>query len=461
MATPQSHDYEQLNRRSIQELIVFLDFANNLTIGFVEINWKQDATLLLQILERHPDCDALQFLHLSFEQSDLIDLLSEIEVALQQTSIKPDKKLVITLSGLENAIGLVDDYPPFLTDLNFVRDSYKQDMPYPILFLLPSNVLTRLATFAPDFWAWRSGVFSFQATPQTLQSVSSDLRQVQWPDSLLQPEKQDRIELLTELLHDYQNSKTLTEVAQAFAQSEVLVQLGDAYLSQGQVEPAMTNYFSALSYAKQIADRLKQGIALQKLGQVYILLGNYTQAKISLQQSLAITQEIGDRANESLTLSYLGNMHDASGQHTEAIACHEQALHIADDLGNQWQQGINFGNLGVSHYYLGEYTRAIEYQLQALDIASQFGDRRRMGMVLSQLGRAYNALGQYQKALEPFQKALAIVRDIGDRRGESLLLESLSSSYYYLGQSGKAKELYDHAEQIGQDLNLEPLGQWL
>lgn len=72
-----------------------------------------------------------------------------------------DKKLVLIITGLENSIGRNKEYPSVLQDLNFVRDAYVADVPHPILFFLPDYALTRLAKYAPDFWAWKRGVFCF------------------------------------------------------------------------------------------------------------------------------------------------------------------------------------------------------------------------------------------------------------------------------------------------------------
>jgi tetratricopeptide (TPR) repeat protein len=75
-------------------------------------------------------------------------------------------------------IGVFGDYPPVLQDLNFVRDAYKTSVPHPILFFLPDYAITRLAKFAPDFWAWRSAVFRFHTDRATLE-IFTDLKDYQ------------------------------------------------------------------------------------------------------------------------------------------------------------------------------------------------------------------------------------------------------------------------------------------
>ena len=77
-------------------------------------------------------------------------------------TVKTDRKLVLVVQGLEATIGTdgVGAYPPVLQDLNFIRDAYRQSVPHPLLFVLPDYAITRVSQYAPDFWAWSSGLFS-------------------------------------------------------------------------------------------------------------------------------------------------------------------------------------------------------------------------------------------------------------------------------------------------------------
>lgn len=156
-----------LNRQSFAELLTFIDFADRLTIGFVEINLLADTDILIEFLENHPQCQEIEFVCLEFLDPKLRFLRDEIIKILPKVQVKKNKKLVVIIRGLENSIGIFGDYPPVLTDLNFVRDAYKTSLPHPVLFILPDYAISRLAKFAPDFWDWRSGVFQFKPAQST------------------------------------------------------------------------------------------------------------------------------------------------------------------------------------------------------------------------------------------------------------------------------------------------------
>jgi tetratricopeptide (TPR) repeat protein len=498
--TSAKDDFLKLNQRSFQELIVFLDFADKFTLGFVEVNFLQDAEILIETLQNHPECLNFQFLNLTFNQVHLKFLLPEIEAALDQNQKDSSKKLVLAIKGLENAIHVSGDYPPLLLDLNFVRDAYPHDIPHPVLFILPDYALTRLAKFAPDFWAWRSGVFRFRSVQSTLDTVATRVNNVRWPESLPQREKEEHIQLLLRLLMEYRSSRQLQSSQLLSTEISILIQLGDAYLSQADIQQAILYYQDALNSSEKIADYINQEAALKGLGRSYDVLSdcdraiayldraltiartmgnhfgeaeilfdrgqvyhhqaNYTQAIICYEDGLKIVRDIGDRRGEGLALGNLGNTYDALGQHTEAIACYQKALEIASEIGNLREKGTALGNLGIAHYYLGHYILAIEFQEQALKIVRDLGDRRSEGIALSNLGNAYNALEQYTQAIEFLQQALAIARTTGDLRGERIVLDNLSSTYYYLGQSRQAQELHQQSLKIAKKLGLDKTMVW-
>ncbi len=117
---------------------------------------------MIGILKQHSSCKNIQFVHWDFPDQNLRFLRDAIVEKRQSIKIESDKKLVLIITGLENSIGMSEAYPPVLQDLNFVRDAFTTSVPHPILLFLPDYALTRLAKYAPDFWAWRSGVFSFK-----------------------------------------------------------------------------------------------------------------------------------------------------------------------------------------------------------------------------------------------------------------------------------------------------------
>lgn len=148
-----------LNPQGIGELLTFVDFAEGLTIGFIEINCSQNVDTLIKALKNNPHCEEIQFCCFDFAGINVKFLRDAIIERLTDITQLQDKKLVLIIQGLEKSIGKKGDYPPVLQDLNFVRDAFTNSILNPIVFFLPDYAITRIAKFTPNFWAWKSGYF--------------------------------------------------------------------------------------------------------------------------------------------------------------------------------------------------------------------------------------------------------------------------------------------------------------
>lgn len=255
------------NESQFSKLLTFIDFSEGLTIGFIEVDSNQERDWIIEALIKHPRCQDIQFVVLNFDAPEIRFLLDEILKSFSENTLVKDKKPVLIIKGLENSIGL-DEYPPILQNLNFVRDAFSHQVPYPILFCLPSSTTTRFAKFAPDFWAWKSGIFKFRSLPEAERS------QIAFPTLSLEyiqddplPESQSRINLLERLLQEYsenQSEKNLQTVV------SILDQLGGAYLSRKEWEKAENVLLEALKLSEQQESlQVAQASLLQKLGDLY------------------------------------------------------------------------------------------------------------------------------------------------------------------------------------------------
>ncbi|MEH2171052.1 MAG: hypothetical protein V7K41_31240 [Nostoc sp.] len=69
---------------------------------------------------------------------------------------------------------------------------------------MPNYAISRLAKFAPDFWAWKSGLFRFKITELARdRAIASTLNADTNIERLPTPEQQERINLLHSLLMEY------------------------------------------------------------------------------------------------------------------------------------------------------------------------------------------------------------------------------------------------------------------
>ncbi len=293
----ESNSFLNINQQTFNELLTFVDFADDkLNIGLVEINFAKDRDVLIEALIKHPDCQNIKFEVLDFPNPNLRFLRDELVVALTKIKIAPDKKLILLITGLEKSIGILEEYPSVLANLNFVRDDLRISVPHPMLLFLPDYALTRLARYAPDFWAWNRKVFCFKTNrSNSLRSSNNIFLSDKIVKNLELPAKQERIELLLHLLSEY-NSSGKEEAKNNLPNIiNIYNELGIAYRSLGDYQQAINYYQQSLEIRQEIGDRHGISNSLNGLGNAYYSLGDYPKAIDYYQQSLEIATEIGDR----------------------------------------------------------------------------------------------------------------------------------------------------------------------
>ena len=448
---------EMSNDEAVQGLLSLLDLSEGFTIAFVECNFWQDGVALVAALseqiENDREWEDLQILDWEFTEQKL-RLLQEMHGRLEVLPKSKGKKLVLVLRGLENAIGVVGDYPQFLADINFVRDGYIKMVPHPVVFVLPDYAITRFAKYAPDFWAWKSGLFKFKTTQETRDFAEAKIFDSgRIFGSYIKPEKQERIDLLHRLLMEANPSGSDPESNRnAASQMNILIELGAAYYSLSEYNRAIEFDRQALEISRKIGDRHGESSSLMNLGVAYDSLGQHQQAIQFYQQSLEIFRKIGDLHGESSSLGNLGVAYDSLGQYQQAIQFHQQSLEIDKEIGDRNGEADSLGNLGIAYYSLGQYQQAIQFYQQQLEICREIGDRNGEANSLGNLGIAYKSLGQYQQAIHLFQQSLEIQREIGDRNGESSSLGNLGVAYSSLGQYQQAIQFYQQSLEIKREI---------
>lgn len=428
-----------VNQQAFTQLLTFVDFSEDLTIGFAEVNFNAEADLLIEGLKNHPISQEAQFEVVSFDEN-LRFLRDEIIKILPTIKREPNKKLVLIVRGLEKSIGKFDEYPPVLQDLNWVRDAYKTSVPHPILFVLPDYAITRLAKFAPDFWAWKSGVFLFKTTQDTRDdAVARTLDSERSFRTLQTPEKQERIELLESLWMEYSPSHSGTEKNPS-ACSIILHQLGVAYLSQGKPVKAREYLEKALELTAESNSFLRAEV-YKELGKSYEQEGQFSAAMSAYQASLAIARQQGNRRGEAYALYYLGNVCKDLREWEKATVFYQECLEIERAIEDIYSQASTYQRLGWVAKEMWKLTEAERYYRQALEIFSEYGDRSGMATSWGLLGYIEQCRGNWDEAERLYRQCLELMTELGDRSG-------MASSWGVLGSIERNRGNWDEAERL-------------
>ena len=395
---PEHSLFLENNQQEFAELLTFIDFAQGLTIGFIEVNQEQNKTHLVTALKKHfADTDVrLEVFNFSREQG-----LRQLREAVMQRieRIETDKKLVLLIQGLEVAIGTdgVGAYPPVLQDLNFMRDAYRQGVPHPLLFLLPDYAITRVSKYAPDFWAWKTGLFRFEASQQSVEQLKVEAFEQPLP-RVASSENQAQIDQLKQLLMELNPTGKAIAPQDMTVCGEICYKLGAAYLTQQQPEKAKHYLLQGLKVMHhQPESDLNQSLQ-RKLGNAYEDMRQFEQAVSTYEAALAVARSLNQSERAAMLLADLGNVALAQRQFEQARLHYQQALDIYIEYNDRYNQATVYHQLGIVAQALREYEQARSHYQQALNIKIEYNDHYNQASTYHQLGRVAQELRDYKQA---------------------------------------------------------------
>jgi tetratricopeptide (TPR) repeat protein len=439
----------QHSEKAFRQLVSFVNASEGLTIGFIESNFKPDTDSVLEALQHDPTCLDIQFEVLNFPDPQLRFVRDLIVQALEKLQITPDKKLVLIIRGLEQSIGMTGDYPPMLQDLNFVRDDFVKSIPHPLLLCLPDYAITRLARYAPDFWAWKSGLFRFQTSPITqANALSQTLDSEQIHGGLDLAEKQERIDLLQRLLMEYQPSGHEQTQANLKTCLNILNELGVLYRSQGDVIKAEQMFQDALAQITDEPELLSiKASLLHELGVLYNGLGNSEEAITLYQQSLELTERIGNVQGKAATLHQMAGIYSDQGDVEKAIALYQQSIEIEERIGNVQGKASSLHQMAIIYANQGDVEKAITLYQQSLELKERIGDVQGKAATLHCMAIIYANQGDVEKAITLYEQSIEIEERIGNVQGKAATLVNMAQLLAVQGDFNRAIK-YTH-ESLG------------
>ena len=176
------------NEETLARLVRVLDYAEGFTLFFARCNlpaerqrWISEAAqrlrgLAIEVVALPYHAPVQDFRHrlradLKARQAtpaaSAVPAPADLALSLNEPPpvYRPQAKTVVFITGLEHSIPYDAPSARLLAELNLGRELFARDVPHPLVLWLPDYALTAVARHAPDFWAWRSGVFEFETAP--------------------------------------------------------------------------------------------------------------------------------------------------------------------------------------------------------------------------------------------------------------------------------------------------------
>jgi tetratricopeptide (TPR) repeat protein len=373
-------------------------WSEEFQLVFVKCNHPaQQETLRRALLTRLHDKRVLEVI---LEQP-IISLLDEI--IARWDSVAPPQ--VVCVYHLEKSINEQREASPVLGRLNHDRNLLRQAVPATLLLWLPDFALDCVARGAPDFWAWRSGVYEFPPDRELwrMESAVALAPEAAALFSLPLEDKQKEIARLAELLRSARalprQGKRERETA-----AHLLAQLALLHDILGQWDKAQECVEEALTLFRQLRNQKNIASSCYHLGMIAEERGAYEDALKWSRKALGLREKLGDRAGMAASYHQLGNIAQERGAYEEALAWYRRSLALNEELGNRADMAASYSQIGALFTTRGAPEAAVSWSLRSLLIRmelsspairtdlhwlaqqrQQLGDMRFLGLLRKQL----------------------------------------------------------------------------
>ncbi len=364
-----------------------------------------------------------------------------------EPSVPPGEALFVL--GFERSIPSRVPFPPALTRLNRAREQFRE-LALPLVLVLPRYALDQLSREAPDFWAWRSGVFEVRMEEARLEQMVHDVTRPSVGDyeNLSAARKREHLEVLRGLLAELEAQGD----GKQRARRELHYRIARLLYSTGQYSDAEAAAAKALALAQEAGDRGTVAAAGHLLGIVAQHRDDLVAAEEWYRKALEITEELGDRQGMAGSHHQLGNVAQDRGDLAAAEEWYRKALEIKEALGDRAGVAGSYHQLGIVAQLRGDLAAAEEWYRKALEINKALAYRAGMAGSYHQLGNVAQLWGDLAAAEEWYRKTLEITEALGNR-------PAMANSYHQLGivaqnrgDLAAAEEWYRKALEIKEAL---------
>ena len=403
----------QANNDALRELVTFVDFAaEKFTIGFVSVNFLSDRETIVQSLQQHPNCQDIQFVRYTFDSENLRFLQDELIQKLSELRREPDKKIVLLLTGLEASIKMVGelgDYPPMLVDLNYVRDGFTTNVPYPMIIFLPDRALSRIAEFAPDFWAWRRVVIRFKSSSKFVKSRVDQFRR----SSLNQEGEGDivdkdsisrtNLDVIPRFLMELDPGGSLAQDKEYKSlKSELMAKLGISHYEQDNLDIAKDLLIKSLETESFEKPKIDKPEAFRYLGMIERQQKNFEEALKRFHQSINESRNLEDAHSPGFKNSLqsaivgCGKTYRLMERYSEAISDFNRAIELDPEDEDTVKER------GKTYRLMERYSEAISDFNRAIELDSEDGE------AIAHRGNVYGFIKCYSEAVSDFDRAIEL-----------------------------------------------------
>ena len=363
-----------------EALLRLLHRADGFALAFIECNQPADILRIVGEINKSlvDEGRKLRELHLSKPEDNLPERLIEL---------LPSATDVLAVIGFQYSFKENTEVSPALAQLNLDRELFRE-LPCPVVFFLPEFAMTRLIREAPDFWAWRAGVYEAHKPPVEPQLLTAQIRADSSLLSLSSERQRSLLEVLQETLENHeikgtgsalekselasriavlfflvdniQEAETFARRAAALAphhspeKAKAFASLARILLARGKMEEASELLHGSVARFEELEDRRERAVILGDIARVLLFQGNVDSALALSQERLTVFEELGEDHERAIALGDLAQISYSQGNVDEALALHQKRLAIFEELADQDGRDKTLRDMEQIRSYRGE-----------------------------------------------------------------------------------------------------------
>lgn len=362
-------------------------------------------------------------------------------------------KFIQTLPIDERACVFFYDVEAALPDLagflNLQREAFAET-PHATVFWIREYGLRELATNAPDFWAWRSGVFDFRSEQV---EWSTPIMQTMLDESLVFQEPGDldrRISLYEGLIEEYSQQEEPNEMFLV----GLLIKLAHIYFLRGDNRRAEIRAREALDQVRQLGAREAEIRILIGLGNLTGEDWPFDEAEKLLRSNLSVDTE-NDRNNNTEIYMQLGRISEVREKMDQAEQWYEKAIALSDQQKLPGIMAQSSLQLGIVLGKQERYAEAEKWLLRAGELYQELGNDSNLAKAYGELGTISEAQGQLNESELRYRKAVEIYDRLGHAFFSARTYKNLGSVALERQQLDKAVDYFTTALSLFEQIEAE------
>ena len=311
---------------------------------------------------------------------------------------------------------------------NARRERVAQTARARLVFWLTPAVVKRISAKAPDLWAWRSGVYAFEALAEEHASLAVPRPFEGLTRGIDSRSKVERARRISEL-HAVLDSKIdLNDELRAV----LLDELAGLHLARGEMDEALRiRRDEELPLYKKLGDLHAHAATLDQISRVLMQRGEFDEALHILQEKvLPVFNELGDVLSYAIALGTSADILMQRGELDEALRIYrEEQLPVYEKLSDVRSRAATLGQIADVLMQRGAFDEALRiYRDEELPAFEKLGDARSRAITFGRIATVLKERGEFDEALRIHrEEELPVYEKLGDMRERVVCMSNMAS----------------------------------